>query len=209
MTVHSHVSPEGAPSRPAVAKPAPVLTPSRPVPTAVQAVPISWGMRWRLWFGRLGWMPLSEKDVLLGLRAHRPTPRAIVRHRLRLRWTLTVLMAGLIPLSFYLAKNPNQFIHWSAWVIGAFLIIGLMAVVVGFLARRSHGVERQWGLSPLNERETQELMELSARHPAIDRLTGEWLERWVCANSELRGEDLMLLRQYIRAYDKARARTAH
>lgn len=151
------------------------------------------------------WFPSSPAAILALLRQHEPVPNKTVQRQLVLRWTLTLGMLLLLPLSITMALTPEWFVAISGWIIGALGCVGLLAVCIGALARQRHGFNRQWGLAPLNEAEVEELTEISSRFPEIQAIVDGWLDRWIRARSTLRGTDLMLLRKAVSAYAQASA----
>lgn len=150
--------------------------------------------------------PSTQEGVLDRLRRHVPVPNHTVRMQLMLRWGVTWGMICLLPLSLVMTWAPQWFLAVSGWAVGGLGCVGLLALVIGALARQRHGFNRQWGLAPLDDTEARELAEISERHPEIQTVVDEWLDRWIRSRSDLRGVDLMLLRRGVSAYERARVR---
>lgn len=145
----------------------------------------------------------SSQAVLARLRRHEPVPNATVRAQIVLRWLVTVGMVALLPLSAVMVWAPHRFLTVSGWVVAGFVAVSLLGLTAGMLARRRHGIHRQWGLGPLDDAQARELSELSGRYLPIQDIVDDWLHRWISARSELRGLDLLLLRRGVIAYERA------
>lgn len=152
---------------------------------------------------------VSSPDRLLEtLRQHQPVPNAVVRRSIALRWFATLCVGSLAPWGLYVGLTGTQrFAPLSGWTALAVSIAGLLAIASGWMARRRHGCDAQWGFARLGEKEVRELSAIANADPALGEIVDLWASRWVETRSNLRGRDLMLLRRKARAYLKARGAT--
>lgn len=147
--------------------------------------------------------PRRRDEIIDLLRHHTPVPRHTVETQIAIRWVTTIGMIGLLPLAAVMTVAPHRFLAVSGWVVGALAGLGLLAVVIGVLARQKQGLNRQWGLAPLTSHQATELAELSAQDPEVSRIVDEWMDRWIGARAHLIGRDLILLRAAMAALHKA------
>jgi hypothetical protein len=143
--------------------------------------------------------PLTRSDVLAVIRQHQPVPNGVVHRQMGIRWAATAALASLLPVGVWVATTQHAE-EWrvSGWVLLGIGALGLLGLLIAWLARRHHGVHAQWGLAPLSEEECEEIMALAATDRSIEVIVEDWLVRWYDSNSHLRGRDLMFLRRMVK-----------
>lgn len=153
-------------------------------------------------------MPLSPEIHLKKLRAHRPVPNASVRRSLIIRWvaTFALAVAGILGMVVG-ATGEKEWIPVSGWAAFAVSVAGILGVASGWLARRRHGLDGQWGFAPLGPAEIEEMNAIAAADPELGEIVGLWAARSIETGCNLRGRDLLLLRRHARAYLKAQDET--
>lgn len=141
----------------------------------------------------------TRRAILRRLAAQRPVPTRRLRAQIALRWTVVVTLAMLFPFSAIVASGHSSLLlRIPAAVLGLLSVLGLSAIILAWVARRQSGVDAQWGLVPLTSDQIHEFVTLAERVPEINAIVSdEWLSRWASTNSDLRGQDLVLLRHSV------------
>lgn len=149
--------------------------------------------------GKWGTPDGARSAILKRLGAQRPVPHRRLRMQIALRWVVVVCLAALFPFAAIVtASNSPLLFRIPAAVLGLFSAIGLIAIALAWVARRQSGVDAQWGLAPLTSDQIHEFVYLAESVPEINAVVSdEWLVRWASTSSDLRGQDLVLLRRSV------------
>lgn len=150
--------------------------------------------------------PTSVHQVLDRLANQKPAPPRdlnAIRSQVRLRWAATLFTALLLPFSIFVALTMHA---WGWVVLGIVVALlataGLLALGVAWAASRKSGALADWGMKPLTEDEIELFIELSDRHPAIQKVVSDtWLFAWIEQGHNLLGRDLDFLRRNVADYE--------
>ncbi len=153
-------------------------------------------------------MPSSPERILDDLRQHRPVPNAVVRRNITIRWVTTCLLGLMAPVGMFVGiTGTKQLFPITGWVAVVVASAGMLAIASGWLARRRHGFDAQWGFAPLGPKEIQELSAIANADPDLGEIVDTWANRCLEAGCNLRGRDLMLLRRKARVFLKIKGDT--
>lgn len=142
------------------------------------------------------------------LRRHRPVPNGAVRRSIAIRWMATLGAGSLMPLGMYMGiSGDSLFLPLAGWVVVVLSVAGSLAVASGWMARRRHGLDAQWGFAPLGPEEIREVNEIANADPELGDIVGLWAERCLEGGANMRGRDLILLRKMARGFLRARGAT--
>lgn len=154
--------------------------------------------------------PMSKPPdrILYELRRHCPVKNSVVRRNLQIRWTTTIVLAFMAPVGMYVGMTGTQTLFpITGWVAGVVAGAGMLGIASGWLSRRRHGFDAQWGFAPLAPKEIQELSAIANADPDLGDIVDLWAGRCLEMGCNLRGRDLMLLRKKARLYLKAKGET--
>lgn len=153
-------------------------------------------------------MPARPEYYLQRLRDHHPVPNAVVRRGVAIRWAATVALACVAMAGLWAgASRETVWLPVSGWAAFVLSAGGMLGVASGWMARRRHGLDGQWGFAPLGPREIEEINAIAASDPELGDIVGLWAERSIETGSNLRGRDLLVLRRHARAYLRALGQT--
>lgn len=135
-------------------------------------------------------------------------PNASVRRGVAIRWVATGALALVAIVGMFIgATGEKEWLPISGWAAFAISVAGMLGVASGWLARRRHGLDGQWGFAPLGAVEIEEMNAIASADPELGDVVGAWAERSLETGCNLRGRDLLLLRRHARAYLKAQEQT--
>lgn len=149
-------------------------------------------------------MAPTPDQLIASLRDHQPVPNSVVRRNVLIRWVATITAGILAPVGLALGLMNNHELLLSGSALTLVGIGALMVLASGWKARRSHGLNGQWGFAPLGKEEIRELSAIANADPELGEIVDLWAARCVESGSNLRGRDLMVLRKKARLYLKAK-----
>lgn len=153
-------------------------------------------------------MTTSPERILQDLRLHHPVQNTVVRRNLWIRWGTTFLLAFMAPVGMYVGiTGTRSLFPITGWVALVVAGAGMLAIASGWMSRRNHGFDAQWGFAPLDPKEIQELSAIANADPELGEVVDMWASRCLETGCNLRGRDLMLLRKKARLYLKMKGDT--
>jgi len=153
-------------------------------------------------------MSPSPEQILDQLRQHRPVKNAVVKRNVRIRWvtTIALVVVGFFGL-FIGVTGTREFFPISGWIAFVVAAAGMLGLASGWMARRRHGFDAQWGFAPLGAKELLEFSEIANADPELGEIIDVWATRCLESGCNLRGRDLMLLRKKARDYLRKKGET--
>lgn len=153
-------------------------------------------------------MPSTPETILDELLRHRPVPNSAVKRSVIVRWVGTVVIGAMAPLGLYVGfTGTTTLLPITGWVAVALSAGGMLAVASGWMARRRHGLDGQWGFAPLVNSELEEFSAIANTDVDLGEVVDLWVSRCMESGANLRGRDLMFLRKKARLYLKGRGLT--
>lgn len=153
-------------------------------------------------------MPTSPERILHELRRHYPVKNAVVQRNVWIRWGTVFTLAGVAGLGIYVGiTGTRAFFPITGWVAGVVAAAGMLAIASGWMSRKKHGFDAQWGFAPLDAKEIQELSAIANADPELGEIVDMWASRCLETGCNLRGRDLMLLRRRARLYLRLKGET--
>ena len=141
--------------------------------------------------------------ILKRLNDYRPVTRQKTRTSIAIRWVATFIFGALFPISLIAYMMDLNF--WGFVSQAALLLIaigGMLVILSGWIARKKHGVDGQWGFAPLDAAEIEEFYRMADVSPEIGRAVDQFAVKSASFNSPIRGRDLMFFRKQISLYKK-------
>lgn len=146
-------------------------------------------------------MPTSPERILHELRRHYPVRNSVVRRNVWIRWGTVLTLIAVAGLGFYIGiTGTRAFFPITGWVAAVLAAAGMLALASGWMSRKKHGLDAQWGFAPLDSKEIQELSAIANADPELGEIVDMWASRCLETGCNLRGRDLLLLRRRARLY---------
>lgn len=145
-------------------------------------------------------MKITRAQILERLANHKPIETPVAKRKAWIRWVATSGLILMLPLGVSLA-GFSRFSQHAMLAISLAFVGGLGIVIALLAAFRKDPGDNQWGLSPLNATECEELSDLSECDFQIQQIVDHWLDVWVSSGKSPRGRDLALLRQMVACWN--------
>lgn len=151
-------------------------------------------------------MSIHEAEKILSeLKNHQPMshPQAIHRVRVKImaRWFTVLVVGSCFPFGIWWALLGNQWLEdFNRWAVLGLAIGGGLALTSAWMAKRSKGVDAQWGYAPLNEEEMEQLIDLASQDKNLSEVLDIWSGYCAQAKGTFRGRDWLFFKPRAERY---------
>lgn len=153
------------------------------------------------------WNPIMSSSnaaiYLEKMKSHELVNKSQARRAIVIRWVATLCFGSLFPIGVICSVLDFNLLGLvSSGVLFALSISGMLVLTSGWLARKRHGVEGQWGFAQLTSEEVQEFAKMADTDADIGKVVDDLAIQSVQQNSPIRGRDLLFFRRNISKYLK-------